>query len=112
VTTATSPAPTEEDIRATLVRAFHEPGLGRGSLSLRWDDIPYDWSTLTDDLYDMEEMRPSEIARLDELRRGAVEALFDGLDRRLVEALVAATLAFAAEHPDAPRMRGRTEAAE
>jgi hypothetical protein len=58
---------------------------------------------LLDGLFDLEDLRESEIARLDALADLAVRSIRDDARRRINEALVAAALTFAAEHPDAPR---------
>jgi len=103
-------APTEEEIRATLIRRYHERGSAtwgigsqQASLYIVWEDTPNDWAAVTDGLYEIEDLRESEVERFDALRRDAVKPLFAEFTPRLVEAIVAATMQFAHEHPDAPR---------
>lgn len=50
------------------------------------------------------DLRPSEAARLEDLMN-EIYKLADDFESRVVEAVVAAGLTFAAEYPDAPRAR-------
>jgi len=89
--------PTEAEIRAALV----DGPTGWGT----WED---GWSALMtalDDLYETDDFRKSEQARLDELVPGRVEPIRDRARREVREAIVEAGLQFAREHPDAPRSR-------
>ncbi len=89
-------APTEEEIRAAIARAW-------GAREVEFSDAFTHCMTLLDDLYDQDDLRPSEDARLGELVTPAIDLIRDETQRRINEALVSAALAFAAEHPDAPR---------
>lgn len=96
-------APTEEDIRAGFARAWHRlPPVGL-SADATFSDGFSAAGRLLDELYDVDELRPSELNRLDELAGEAIAPIRDEAQREINEALVKAALAFAAEHPEAPR---------
>lgn len=91
--TATSTAPTEAEIRAVF-----DPW--------RFDDAWSEHSGRIDLLYDTDDMRPSHLERLDHLLSEALDPIRDAAVRDLNDAIAAAVLRFAAEHPDAPRAAG------
>jgi hypothetical protein len=62
-------------------------------------------------LYDFDDLRKSETDRLDDLAEQAINLIRADARRRINEALVSAALAFAAEHPDAPRATREAAAA-
>jgi ADP-ribosylglycohydrolase len=97
-------APTEEEIRAALAREWGTP---HGGYGLPIEGTFSDAFTLTqcllDGLFDTSDLRESEQTRLDELTDAAVSPIRDDATRRINEAMVAAALTFALEHPSAPR---------
>jgi len=104
-------APTEEEIRAAIAREWRRPPR-RDSITGEPIGLPIggEYSDgvgaclcLLDGLFDLDKLRESEVDRLHELTFAAVDPIRDETQRRIVEALVAAGLAFAAEHPSAPR---------
>jgi hypothetical protein len=103
--------PTEEEIRAAIAREW---GVQPGQDSVTGDPvglpIEVEFSDgvgatmrLLDGLFDVNDLRDSEEERLNELVYAAVDPIRDETRRRIDEAVVSAALAFAAEHPDAPR---------
>ena len=109
--TATVTAPTEEEIRAAIAREWGRRPF-RDSITGQPTGLPIEGHYsdgvgacvgLLDDLYDRDDLRKSEQDRLDELVYQAVDTIRDETRHRINEAIVAAALAFAAEHPDAPR---------
>ena len=84
---------TEAEVRAAL-----DPAVIKDQLS---DSFTETMRTV-EDLYNEEDFRPSEQARLDELLHEAIEPIRQQASELVVEALVKAALAFAAEYPDAP----------
>jgi len=96
-------APTEEEIRAAIAREWgNRPPTGP-SIDVNFADAFTHCMTLPDSLYDFDELRESEVDRLNELMFAAVNPIRDDARRQVNEALVSAALTFAAEHPDAPR---------
>jgi hypothetical protein len=96
-------APTKAEVRESLLAAIHEgPGLTRaGEFADAFNGI----ASGLDDIYDTADLRQSERDRLDELACEAMCRVRNQAFLDLIEALVGAGLAFAAEHPDAPRKR-------
>ena len=105
MTAATAQAPTEAEIHALLDEAFAPAG-GLNTRGVIEDAIG-GISGLLDRLYDVEDMRPSELAAFDRAIGEAVGPVRDRYIEQLVdelrEAATAATVRFAAEQPDAPR---------
>lgn len=94
--------PTEEDVRAHLARAWtahHANGWPEDEWETAWSSFEGMAATI----YDLDDIRESELDRLDQLTRAAIRPLRDEARRLATEALVDALAAFAAEHPDAPR---------
>lgn len=94
--------PSEEQIRAHLARAWtkhHAVGWPEDSWVTGWNDYASSAATL----YDLDDIRDSELERLDELVADAIGPIRDQARRDFTEALVGAMLAYAAEHPDTPR---------
>ena len=58
---------------------------------------------LADAVFDVEDLRKSELDRLDELTSQAITALRRETEAALIEVYVQAAITFAAEHRDAPR---------
>lgn len=97
MTATVTTAPTEEEIRAAIAREW------RTSIDLDFSDAFTRCMTLADGMYDLEDLRESEVDRLNELTYAAVDPIRADARRQINEALVSAALTFAAEHPDAPR---------
>lgn len=96
-------APTEEEVRAAIAREWGAwPPVGP-TIDLEFSDGIGRCASLADGLYDMDDLRQSEIDRLNALTFEAIDPIRQETRRQINEALVAAALAFAAEHPDAPR---------
>jgi hypothetical protein len=92
-------APTEEEIRAAIARQWG------GEIGRDFQDAFTGCQMLGDGLFDLDDMRPSEQECLDELTYHAIEPIRNQAQRQVNEAIVAAILDFAAEHPDAPRAK-------
>ena len=106
MTATVTTAPTEEEIRAAIARGW---GARHGVHGLPIEGTFSDAFTLTqcllDGLFDTSDLRESEQTRLDELTFAAVSPIRFDARLRINAALVSAALAFAAEYPDAPRVR-------
>ena len=98
-------APTEEEIRAAIAREWGARRPNPPSVEIQFSDGIGACMLLLDGIFDTEDFRVSELARLDELLDLAVNPIRDECRRQVNEALVSAALTFAAEHPDAPRAR-------
>lgn len=105
MTTATHQRPTEEDVRAWIARDWSKRYPAGGSPELEWEAAWNGLVGLNDACYDLEELRPSELARLDELTAAAIEPVRLEAERQAVAAIVGAVLQFASEYPEAPRAR-------
>lgn len=94
--------PTEAEIREILDREFADDGTL--NYAGRLGDAFADAAGVVDDaLYDCEDFRTSEQDAFDEAMYQAVRPIRERAIADTREALVAAVLRFAAEHPDAPR---------
>ena len=96
-------APTEEEIRAAIARGWTDRPPTGTPIDLAFSDTFTRCMTLLDGLYDLDDLRDSELGRLIVLTEQAVQPIRDETRRQINEALVSAALAFGAEHPDAPR---------
>ena len=101
----------EEEIRAELAKAWHRrPRVGYAP------DVEWDWGfnngflAMSSAPWDIEDMRDSEIERLDELVETALAPIREDVERRAIDALVGAMQQFSQEHPDTPRRRELTPA--
>ncbi len=109
--TVTTAAPTEEEIRASIARRWRWSPPNPPCIDVQFSDGIGATQCLLDGLYDFDDMRESEVDRLNELTFAAMAPIRDRARREINEALVVAALAFAAEHPDAPRARPEPVAA-
>ncbi len=109
--TATTPTawkvgypPTEDEVRAIVADALAEGhGLNlHGELS---DAVNNAVGKFVDSLYDVYDMRESEIQAFDEIVSKSVNATRRRMFAALAPALVAGLVEFAAAHPDAPRAK-------
>lgn len=106
---------TEAEIRQHVLRAFSddpksvtefqqrpeaEQRARRGAVA--WEDAWQDVDEVIDSLWDMFDLRESEVTRLSELEHDAIAGIRDEIRPRVIEALIDAAVTFAAEHPDAP----------
>jgi hypothetical protein len=98
-------APTEEEIRAALARAWERRHLSGGWPANAWSEGWGDLCGMGSAPYDLDDLRESEIERLDELVYDAIDPIQTEARQRAIEALVGAMLQFAQEHPDAPRAK-------
>jgi hypothetical protein len=103
-------APTEEEIRAALARAWATPPPNGSSAGAEFTDAFTHLASLVDAPYDLDDLRESELERLDELIGASMVGVRDQAHRAAIEVLVEAIAAFAAEHPEAPRRRTLVEA--
>ena len=101
-------APTEEEIRALVTTAtWHGPEVANITIAVR-DELSDAFSEVCgrlDRLYDIDDMRPSEVAALDRIVSEATAAVRERATVDMEAALVSAAIAFAAEYPDAPRAK-------
>lgn len=96
---------TDEDARAAVARGWGR----RPPVGLSADDVLSDAfsgvAAIAHTAFDLDDLRDSELERLDELAYDAIQAIRDDVRWRASEALVGVLLAFTGEHPDAPRAR-------
>jgi hypothetical protein len=99
-------APTEEEIRASLARAWTRPYPAAGSPEMGWSDgFNNGFLGMSTAPWDLDDMRDSEIACLDELTDTALRPIQEECERAAIEALVGAMVRFAERYPDAPRAK-------
>jgi hypothetical protein len=104
--TAPQSAPTEAEIRALVTTAIqHGPEPRDWSIPVRdaLSDPVAAIAGVLDRLYDVADMRPSQLEALDRSIRQRVNPIRDRFAVELEAAIIAAGLAFVAAHPDAPR---------
>lgn len=95
-------AMTEEDARAAVARGWGKrPPVGMSASDVLSDAFN-DVQAIADYAFDLEDLRESEIERLDELTHAAIEPIEHEARRQASEALVRVLLLFRDEHPDAP----------
>lgn len=94
-------APSEAEIRELVAEWFADTGRlnGVGVLSDAFNDAV----SVLDELYETEEMRPSERDALDMIAHAAMVPIRAQAVDDLREAMILAGVRFAAEHPDTPR---------
>jgi hypothetical protein len=98
-------APTEEEIRAELARGWSHVPPNRVPAEAEWDNAFLAASMVLNGLYDLEDMRKSEIEAMDALSGAVVDPIRDRVRAEINEALVSAMVRFAAERPHIPRAR-------
>ena len=96
-------APDEAAIRAAIYGSWARPCDGGLSLAAEFSDAFGAAVRATDDLWDTDDFRPSELDRYDALLSAAGTTVRRSAEVTLLEAIVAALVVFATEHPDAPR---------
>lgn len=102
-------SPTEEEIRAGIAREWgRRPPVGV-STAIVFSDAFSGVQLLLDGIWDVEDMRESEVHELNLLTAAAIRPIRDRVQREVFDALVQAGIAFAADHPDAPRLSRRVE---
>lgn len=99
-------APTEAEIRAIVTTAIeHEPLDWTIPIRHELAEAIVECGGRLDRLYDIDDMRESERDALDRIVDEALVPIKKRVGRELEAAIIAAGLRFAAEYPDAPRMR-------
>ncbi|MEK6720529.1 MAG: hypothetical protein AABZ33_07630 [Chloroflexota bacterium] len=96
-------APTETEVRVALGVSWVTRYPVGGWPANDWDTAWNSLHGMSDDLYDLEEMRPSEIERLDEIVFDSLRPIREEAQTRALEAIVDAVVRFGHEHPDVPR---------
>ena len=96
-------APDETEIRASIEERWTRSKESGLSLAAEFSDAFGAAGAVVDGLWDTDDFRASELERYDELLSGAVTMVLRDAETRLLDALVAACVSFAAEHPEAPR---------
>ena len=106
--------PSKDDIRASLQAAWDaRPAHGYGlSPSSELSDAIGDAGATLSHLFDVEDLRPSELEDLDRLEGEAVQPIRDRLADEILEALVEAGVEFTRLPPDAPRAKPALERPE
>jgi hypothetical protein len=96
---------TEEDIRAAIAREWHGRPPSGESMANEFDDMftRLTGLTLFGGIWDDQVIPNPATDRLLELTTSVIDPIRDRVRAEVVEALVTATLRFAAEHPDVPR---------
>ena len=103
---STIQVPSDEEIRAHIARAWRRRPPAGPSAEVSWEDGWDDLQQIADDLFDLDDIRESELTRLTELVRGALEPVRFEARRAVNDALVDALRTFLVEHPGAPRRVG------
>lgn len=99
-------APTEEEIRASLARAWTRPYPVGPSPEMEWSGgFNNGFLGMSTAPWDLDDMRDSEIAYLDDLTETALRPIREECERTAIEALVGAMLRFAESYPEAPRAK-------
>jgi hypothetical protein len=112
-----SPVELESELRAAIEEGWHRRREGGLSLAGQFADAFSNGAGAASDVFDLADFRPSELDRHDALLSGGVSELRAFAEGELLNALLAAVLTFAREHPDAPLLvdedaeRGPTETA-
>ena len=99
--------PDEDEIRSAILERWIRPREGRLSLAAQFSDAIGAAIGVVDAIWDVANFRPSEEARFDALLSAAVTAVQHEAETKLLEAVIAALVTFAAEHPAAPRAQGK-----
>lgn len=94
-------APTDAEIQDAIEAAFAD----NGTLNIRGQiqDAFGIGASALDGLYDLEDLRASELEALDEALYGIIRPIRDRAIAELYAGLVSAAVTFARAHPDAPR---------
>ena len=93
----------ERELLIAVGEAWVRSGAGELSLAASFSDAFSDAAAVARGLFNLDEFRPSELERYDALLSAAVTQVQREAEVRFVEAVTAALVAFAGEHPDAPR---------
>jgi hypothetical protein len=96
-------APTEDEIRALIQERWVRSCEGGLSLAGEFSDAFGATSAVVNGLWDIDDFRASELEPYDRLLSGAIATIARELETRLLDAIVGACVAFALEHPEAPR---------
>lgn len=97
------PAPTEAEIRDVVLACLTEDGTlnAAGQLSDAFNEV----NAVLDQLWNLNDFRDSEEEALNQAAYDAIDPICRRVLGECVEALTAAGLRFATEHPEAPRAR-------
>jgi hypothetical protein len=101
----TATAPTEEEIRAAIAREWTDRPPTGPTIEVDFSDAFTRCTGLLDGLYDLDDLRDSELGRLLVLTSQAIDPIREEARRQINSALGYVALTFAAEYPDAPRAR-------
>jgi hypothetical protein len=96
-------APGEVEVRAWVIERWQAPRVGGLSLAEEFADAFGTITAAADGLWNVDDFRPSELDRHDRLLSDATTRVRQVAETLLVEAVIAALTAFAAEYPEAPR---------
>jgi hypothetical protein len=95
---------TTTDARLAVLHAWHASPAGYGlSPAGELSDAFSVVAGVGDRVFDVEDLRESEIHRLDELAAAAIVPIRDDTERRILDALAGVVEQFMVEFPDAPR---------
>jgi hypothetical protein len=96
-------APSEAEVRATIIECWAAPREGRRSLAGEFADAFGTITAAADGLWNVDDFRPSELDRYDGLMSAATVRVRQAAETMLLDAVIEALIVFAAEFPEAPR---------
>ncbi len=96
-------APSEAEVRAVIIERWTAPRVGGLSLASEFADAFGTITAAADGLWNVDDFRPSELDRYDDLLSEATIRVRRAAETQLLDAVIAALIAFAAEYPEAPR---------
>lgn len=93
----------ETQIRVSIQERWTRSREGGLSLAGEFSDVFGAANAVLDELWDTDDFRASEFDRYDELLSAAMTKIQRDAKARLLDAIVAVCVSFAAEHPEAPQ---------
>jgi hypothetical protein len=96
-------AMTANEIRTHILARWQARGPAGLSLAAEFSDAFTAATSVTEGLWAIDDLRPSELLAYEQARSGACTQVHHAAEAMLLDALVDALVHFAAEHPDAPR---------
>jgi hypothetical protein len=96
-------APSEAEVRVWISERWEAPRDGRLSLAGEFADAFGTITAAADGLWNVNDFRPSELDRYDDLFSEATIRVRRAAEAMLLDAVIEAMTMFAAEYPEAPR---------
>jgi hypothetical protein len=96
-------APSETEVRASIIERWTAHRDGRLSLAGEFADAFGTITAAPDGLWNVDDLRPSELDRYDGLMSAATTRVRRAAEAMLLDAVIEALITFGAEYPEAPR---------